>query len=166
MDLSEIGWGSVEWIQLAQDRDRWRDVVNAVMNLRALVPASIDSRREDKGSHALNFTMKKAVLGCYRRSQIFKTSPVFKVSVTYLYSMTRRWFPANRRRSTSFTSERFIRIHKRDDASVRSFLVLADVQLTNCSAQASRAALATNGTRFRPRTFTLQESDCSSRAVN
>jgi hypothetical protein len=40
MDLREIGWGGVEWIQLAQDRDRWRAVVNAVMNLRVLVPRS------------------------------------------------------------------------------------------------------------------------------
>jgi hypothetical protein len=38
MDLREIGWGGVEWIQLAQDRDRWRAVVNAVMNLRVLAP--------------------------------------------------------------------------------------------------------------------------------
>jgi hypothetical protein len=36
MDLREIGWGGVEWIHLAQDRDRWRAVVNAVMNLRVL----------------------------------------------------------------------------------------------------------------------------------
>jgi hypothetical protein len=34
MDLLEIGWGGVEWIGLAQDRDKWRAVVNAVMNLR------------------------------------------------------------------------------------------------------------------------------------
>jgi hypothetical protein len=40
MDVSEIGWGCVEWIQLAQDRDRWRAVVNAVMNLRVLAPRS------------------------------------------------------------------------------------------------------------------------------
>jgi hypothetical protein len=40
MDLREIGWGGVEWIQLAQDRDRWRAVVNAVMNLRVLAPRS------------------------------------------------------------------------------------------------------------------------------
>jgi hypothetical protein len=40
MDLREIGWGCVEWIQLAQDRDRWRAVVNAVMNLRVLEPRS------------------------------------------------------------------------------------------------------------------------------
>jgi hypothetical protein len=39
VDLRETGWG-VEWIQLAQDRDRWRAVVNAVMNLRVLAPRS------------------------------------------------------------------------------------------------------------------------------
>jgi hypothetical protein len=38
MDLREIGWGSVDWIQLAQDRDRWRAVVNTVINLRVLAP--------------------------------------------------------------------------------------------------------------------------------
>jgi hypothetical protein len=37
MDLRMIGWG-VEWIQLAQDRGRWRDFVNTVMNLRVLAP--------------------------------------------------------------------------------------------------------------------------------
>jgi hypothetical protein len=36
MDLREICWGRVDWIQLAQDRDRWRAVVNTVMNLRVL----------------------------------------------------------------------------------------------------------------------------------
>jgi hypothetical protein len=36
LDLREIGWGCVEWIHLAQDRDRWRTVVNAVMNLQVL----------------------------------------------------------------------------------------------------------------------------------
>jgi hypothetical protein len=40
MDLTEIGWGSVDWIQLAQDRDRWRAFVSAVMNLRVLAPRS------------------------------------------------------------------------------------------------------------------------------
>ena len=33
MDLQEAGWG-MDWIDLAQERDRWRALVNAVMNLR------------------------------------------------------------------------------------------------------------------------------------
>jgi hypothetical protein len=40
MDLKEIGFGGVDWIQLAQDRDGWRAVVSAVMNLRVLAPRS------------------------------------------------------------------------------------------------------------------------------
>jgi hypothetical protein len=39
-DLREIGLGSVDWIQLAQDRDRWRALVNTVMNLQVLAPRS------------------------------------------------------------------------------------------------------------------------------
>jgi hypothetical protein len=33
MDLGEIGWGGVDWIGLVQDRDKWRALLNAVMNL-------------------------------------------------------------------------------------------------------------------------------------
>jgi hypothetical protein len=38
MDVMEIGWGAVEWIHIAQDRDRWQAVVNAVRNLWVLAP--------------------------------------------------------------------------------------------------------------------------------
>jgi hypothetical protein len=34
MDLGEVGWSDVGWIGLAQDRNRWRALVNSVLNLR------------------------------------------------------------------------------------------------------------------------------------
>jgi hypothetical protein len=34
MDLLELGWGGVDWIGLAQDRDRWRALVNSVLKFR------------------------------------------------------------------------------------------------------------------------------------
>jgi hypothetical protein len=40
MDLRVIGLGGVDWSRLSQDRDRWRAVVSAVMNLRVLAPRS------------------------------------------------------------------------------------------------------------------------------
>jgi hypothetical protein len=34
MDLGEVGWGDVDWIGRAKDRNRWRAAVNSVLNLR------------------------------------------------------------------------------------------------------------------------------------
>jgi hypothetical protein len=39
MDLRDIEWGGLDWIDLAQDRDRWRPLVNVVINLR--VPLNV-----------------------------------------------------------------------------------------------------------------------------
>jgi hypothetical protein len=36
LDLLEVGWGDMDWIRLAQDTDRWRALVIAVMNLKML----------------------------------------------------------------------------------------------------------------------------------
>jgi hypothetical protein len=37
IDLREIGWDGVDWIDVAQDRDKWRARVNTVMNLRGSI---------------------------------------------------------------------------------------------------------------------------------
>jgi hypothetical protein len=34
MELTDIGWGGMSWIELVQDRDQWRVLVNTVMNLQ------------------------------------------------------------------------------------------------------------------------------------
>jgi hypothetical protein len=34
VDLREIGWDGADWMDMAQDRDQWRDLVNMVLNLR------------------------------------------------------------------------------------------------------------------------------------
>jgi hypothetical protein len=34
MDFREVGWGGMDWIDLTQDKDQWRTVVNTVMNLQ------------------------------------------------------------------------------------------------------------------------------------
>jgi hypothetical protein len=59
MDLREIGWDGVDWIDLAQDRDQWRTLVSTVMNLR--VP-----------QNAENF-LSGCIIGSFsRRAQLHK----------------------------------------------------------------------------------------------
>jgi hypothetical protein len=49
MDLRESGLGGVDWIRLAQDRDRWRAVASAVMNLRGSCATELVFRIQDSG---------------------------------------------------------------------------------------------------------------------
>jgi hypothetical protein len=37
MDLGEMLWGGMDWIRLAQDRDKWRALINAVMNYQVIL---------------------------------------------------------------------------------------------------------------------------------
>jgi hypothetical protein len=61
MSLREIGWGGMDWIDLAQDRDQWRALVNTVMNLR--VPQNVG-----------NFLSSCATGGLTRRAQLHGVS--------------------------------------------------------------------------------------------
>jgi hypothetical protein len=60
MDLRDIGWGGMDWIDLAQDRDQWTAVVNTVMNLRDLYNAG-------------RFSSSYTTGGFSRRSQLHET---------------------------------------------------------------------------------------------
>jgi hypothetical protein len=58
MDLVEVGWGDVDWIGPTQDRDRWRALVNSVLNLRGPLHAgklsSVQSTRDLSSSAHLH----------------------------------------------------------------------------------------------------------------
>ena len=47
MDLMEVGWGGMDWIALAQDRDGWQELVKAVMNLQVQQNVGISLLDED-----------------------------------------------------------------------------------------------------------------------
>jgi hypothetical protein len=57
MDVREIGWCGMDWIDLAEDRDQWRALVNTVMNLR--VPYNVGK-----------FLSSSATGGFSRRAQL------------------------------------------------------------------------------------------------
>jgi hypothetical protein len=59
MDLRQIGWDGRDWIELAQDRDQWRALVNTVMNLRVT-------------SNARKFLSSCTICGFSGRAQVCK----------------------------------------------------------------------------------------------
>jgi hypothetical protein len=52
MDLGDVGWGDVDWIGLAKDKNRWRALVNSVLNLR--VPRNFGKLWNDLTSSGLS----------------------------------------------------------------------------------------------------------------
>jgi hypothetical protein len=61
MDLRGIEWGDMDWIDLVQDRDQWRALVNMVMNLR--VPNNVGK-----------FLSNCVTCGCSRRAHLHEVS--------------------------------------------------------------------------------------------
>jgi hypothetical protein len=66
IDFREIGWVVMDWIDLAQDRDKWRALVFTVMNLR--VPENVR-----------NFLSTYTIGGFSRRAQLHEVSYVFSI---------------------------------------------------------------------------------------
>ena len=107
MNLQEVGCGYMDWTGLAQDRDRWRKLVSAEMNLR--VPWN-----------AGNFLTSCKPVSFSRRTLHHGVSKYEWVSIvkSYKYSNSRWWVDPMRgtRREGSFTgdSQRYVRYIKRD----------------------------------------------------
>jgi hypothetical protein len=75
MDLGENGLRGLEWIDLAQDRDRWRAVVSAVINLQVLAPWSKLASRQDKEAVRTSETSINVYRSTHRKSHRCSYSP-------------------------------------------------------------------------------------------
>jgi hypothetical protein len=110
MDLGEMGWGNVDWMGLAQDRKRWRALVNSVLNLRVpwnagnypvakhlvasrLVLSSIELVSQLVSYMKYNYYFHK--LFCFRAwitgESVWTIGPVKQQAVSVLNSDTLRW---------------------------------------------------------------------------
>jgi transcription termination factor 2 len=69
MDLEDAGWGDVDWIGLAQDRDRWRALVNSVLNLQV----SYDAGKLSSGSSGWAQLLKSSPVYCNKANRICRT---------------------------------------------------------------------------------------------
>jgi hypothetical protein len=74
MDIREIGWGGMGWIDLAQDRDQWRALVSTVMNLR--VPST-----------AGQFLSSCTTGGFSRRAQLREVSFIKNILLKHTFSV-------------------------------------------------------------------------------
>jgi hypothetical protein len=93
MDLRETGWESIEWMKLAQDGDRWRALVNTMMNLRVLAPWS------QIGSRVRRTPMKWSAIVESLRNTVLSGLPTWsfptKTLYTFLISPMRATCPAH-----------------------------------------------------------------------
>jgi hypothetical protein len=73
IDFKEIGWDGMDWINLVQDRDQWRTLVNAVMNLR--IP-----------KNAGKFLSSCTICSFSRRAQLRKKVSKYVSKQTYMHA--------------------------------------------------------------------------------
>jgi hypothetical protein len=66
MDLREIGWDGIDWIELAQDRDQWRALVNTIINLRVAY-------------NTVKFLSRCTISGFSRRARLHELNSSFPV---------------------------------------------------------------------------------------
>jgi hypothetical protein len=84
MDLKETGWEGVEWIHLAQDRDRWRAVVNAGSGATELVSSFVCSTAE-LSVFLLNLAYKSNVWASIKNQP---SKPTSLFSLVYLLTLS------------------------------------------------------------------------------